>query len=282
MSTINMKEEFIKGRGGMVTDGCFTKGFSELITSKDIDCVVYEVIRVFDGKPLFLADHINRLEASLQHSGCSTVSSTAVAVLTATESVKKLVDLCNLRYQNIKILLIPSEDPCKPPKVIAYPIESFYPPMSHYNNGVKASFLRHERKNPNAKVVDASLKKTMSNAMTDGVFELLLVNDDGKITEGSRSNVFYIKHNCVYTAPDSLVLQGITRSRIIELCESLCVRVIYQTLPVKDLLEADAVFISSTSNGILPIGILEGRHYDIRSCETLKILMNAFFAKEML
>ena len=51
------------------------------------------------------------------------------------------------------------------------------------------------------------------------LYEVLLVNRDGVITEGSRSNVFFIKSGEVYTPPTDAVLPGVTRTMIIRILE---------------------------------------------------------------
>ncbi len=48
-------------------------------------------------------------------------------------------------------------------------------------------------------------------------YEALLVNEEGYITEGSRSNVFLIKDGVIYTPADRDVLLGITRAKVIDL-----------------------------------------------------------------
>lgn len=37
------------------------------------------------------------------------------------------------------------------------------------------------------------------------------MDHDNFITEGSKSNVFFIKNNVIYTPPENMVLKGITR-----------------------------------------------------------------------
>ena len=45
------------------------------------------------------------------------------------------------------------------------------------------------------------------------LYEVLLVDRNGRITEGSRSNVFFVKGNKFYTGPSAMVLVGITRKK---------------------------------------------------------------------
>ena len=77
----------------------------------------------------------------------------------------------------------------------------------------------------------------------------VLYTDRNWVRECSRSNVFYVKENCVYT-PKSKILAGVTRKRILQLT-GYQIRVI--DFKIEDLLSADEVFITSTTKGVLPI-----------------------------
>jgi branched-chain amino acid aminotransferase len=58
--------------------------------------------------------------------------------------------------------------------------------------------------------------------------------------------------------PDSGVLKGITRMTVIELAESLNVKVDVGTLTEAELRTADEIFISSTAGGVIPVSRLDG------------------------
>ncbi|WP_369693569.1 aminotransferase class IV [Lentibacillus sp. CBA3610] len=72
--------------------------------------------------------------------------------------------------------------------------------------------------------------------------------------EASASNVFMVKDGELYTHPaDNYILNGITRRKIIQLCDQLNLKVNEQIFTVDDLLNADEVFISATKQDIIPI-----------------------------
>ena len=47
---------------------------------------------------------------------------------------------------------------------------------------------------------------------------------NNEITEGSRSNIFFLKDETLVTAPDNAVLNGITRKHILEICRENSIR----------------------------------------------------------
>jgi branched-chain amino acid aminotransferase len=90
-------------------------------------------------------------------------------------------------------------------------------------------------------------------------YEALLVNNRGEITEGSRSNLFFVVHGKIYTAPAEDVLIGITRKYILEACNNLRLEVIEQPIPFSMLDYAEGAFITGTSPKVLPIAAIEER-----------------------
>ena len=112
---------------------------------------------------------------------------------------------------------------------------------------------------PNAKIADDRYKLAVNNKIAqDKVFEVLLVDRNGFITEGSRSNVFFVKGNSVFTAPGQYVLMGITRQYVIHACREAGFNVI-EALTGRNLLYSmEALFISGTSIKVLPVARVEG------------------------
>ena len=99
-----------------------------------------------------------------------------------------------------------------------------------------------------------SLKRIADNS----VYEVLLVNEAGYITEGSRSNVFFVKKNKVFTPPTEDVLQGVTRQKIIESIEKQNIEFAMENIAFNDISNFESVFISGTSRRVLPVkSILE-------------------------
>ena len=77
---------------------------------------------------------------------------------------------------------------------------------------------------------------------------------DGVITEGSSSNVFIVKNNCIYTHPKGpLVLPGITREIIIDCANHCGIDLKEVAFDKEALMNADEVWISSSTREVLPI-----------------------------
>ncbi len=58
-----------------------------------------------------------------------------------------------------------------------------------------------------------------------GAYEALLVNENGCIAEGSRSNIFFLIDELLFTPPSPSVLLGVARYHVLNLCRELTVPV---------------------------------------------------------
>jgi len=233
--------------------------------------VLYEVIRVLSGVPLFLERHLERLESSAKLVG-STVKPIAGNI---EKSIYELIKANNCPDKNIKITVhsLNKENP----DYLAYFIHSSYPTDEEYSSGVHAILLREERNNPNAKIVNSSFKERVAAALSDAnAYEALLVNSENEITEGSRSNVFFVKDGIVYTAPKSNVLIGITRVCVFELCSRLGIKIEEKPIYTASLCEMDGVFMTGTSPKLLPISTVDEMHFGSPDNHVIKALMKGY------
>jgi D-alanine transaminase len=77
---------------------------------------------------------------------------------------------------------------------------------------------------------------------------------DGFITEGSRSNIFFVINGTLYTHPESgYILSGVTRKNIIRLAKESGIKVREEPVAEKDLEKIEEAFISNTSAEVMPV-----------------------------
>ena len=72
------------------------------------------------------------------------------------------------------------------------------------------------------------------------------------VRETSRANIFVVKNGTVFT-PGEGMLKGITRSIVFDILSGLSIQLVTDELLINDLLNADEIFISSTTKKIMPI-----------------------------
>jgi D-alanine transaminase len=82
---------------------------------------------------------------------------------------------------------------------------------------------------------------------------------DGIVTEASSSNVFIVKDDCLYTHPKGPnILPGITRDVAIQCAKDLGIEVREEKFTKEQLMQADEIWISSSTREILPITRVDG------------------------
>jgi len=208
----------------------------------------YEIIRCIDGVPLFFEDHLERLKKS--------ASDLKIDFSKLKSDIYNLIEIENIVNGNIKIVVTKN-------MTIAFPSVFYYPGVDEYKNGVKTGILNWERCDPNSKVIREDYKLAVKEKFEkEGpfgkCFELLLSDNTGYITEGSRSNVFFTSENKVYTAPDDVILKGITRKYVLKSIESAGAKLIVKCLRSQEISKiADGAFITGTSINVLPVFSVE-------------------------
>lgn len=223
---------------------------------------VYEVIQCYNGHPFMLEEHLQRLIRS-----CEAIR------LPITETLADFRDIIfsgieKSQMQNGKVYLqvtrgIAERNHPFPevPVSISMTLKEMEPMRTEYRaQGVHAITHEDERW---AKCYIKSLNLlpnilAKQVAQEAGCFEAILVRD-GHITEGTSSNIYMVKDGKVITTPlSNHILAGITRMAVKESAEELNIPFVEKNFTVKELLEADEVFMTSTLAEVLPIVKIDG------------------------
>ncbi|HPE86179.1 MAG: aminotransferase class IV [Bacteroidales bacterium] len=230
--------------------------------------VIYEVVRVMEGVPLFLADHMHRLAQSACKVGYTKAlpdSSLLVSIF------RNLVEKNNRETGNIQLNLEIDN-----PQIRLYAsfIPHIYPTPAQYEKGVSTGLLFAERKNPEAKIIQSQFRKRANDMIREkNLFEIFLVDRHRQVTEGSRSNLFIIENGTLYTAPANIILEGITRNKVIQIAMKSGIPVIEKAWDYQEILEkAEALFITGTSPKILPVARCEGSAFEVNHRITRKLM----------
>lgn len=230
---------------------------------------VYEVMRVINGVPLFADQHINRLLNSAQKAGMKDIPPAEKII----DSVLKLIAKNSKDDGNILFCIIPNKVHLH---ILSWFVEHHYPGKEDYSSGVHIRTMKAIRKQPDAKIWNEELRSKAQDLISSSeAYEVLLVDKKKNITEGSRSNIFFIRRNTLYTTPESKVLQGITRLKVFELCEEIGITVTETVIAQKNLPFYEAVFITGTSPGILPVNSIDKHRFNV-SNEMMQKLMTAY------
>jgi branched-chain amino acid aminotransferase len=208
---------------------------------------LYEVFRVYKGRVIFLEDNIERLENSARKSGWNIpISAPEIAA-----KLDTLIRAEQIAEGNIKYVLHAT---ARGIEEYIYQIPHNYPSENDYRDGVKVMTLHASRDNAEVKYIHPELReKTNQLIHAHDIYEVLLIDKHEDVTEGSRSNVFFIREGQLHTAPLPSVLPGTTRKRVIELCREENIPVIERRVTYAELPLARAAFLTGTSPLVLPV-----------------------------
>ena len=224
---------------------------------------VYEVIPVFSGRLFRLPEHLERLENSL--SGIS---------LSLDYDGRKwrsvLDELLNLNRVSgdstvyIQVTRGAAERNHFYQSGYTPTVFAMCKPLSGLDVGMGISAILHEdirweycHIKSVALLPNVLLKQYARDK--DGSHEAIL-SRDGYVTEGAASNVFIVLDNTVRTPPKSnRLLPGITRDLVVELIGKSGDPCLEVPVAEKELLQADEIWITSSTLGIAPVVRLDGR-----------------------
>lgn len=234
----------------------------EIISKKQLELLlsegnakIYEVIRVIDGKTVFLKEHYDRMNESIRLSGAEG----NVNFDDYKKSAGLLIKENNIKNCNIRVSYYFKNTPI----TLFYFIESYYPSKELFKSGIHTVTVKIQRLNPNVKAYEKNFKDSVQKVIDETKsFEAILVNDDNTVSEGSKSNVFFVSDEKLITSPDDEVLLGVTRNKVIEVCEKNGIQVEKRAIKYEELCDFDAAFITGTSNDVLPIKTMDDIIYD--------------------
>lgn len=87
--------------------------------------------------------------------------------------------------------------------------------------------------------------------------EALLMDRDGLVSEGTRTNVFYVAGGVLFTPPLGHALSGVTRRAVIALAKKLKFPLIERETMPDDIRVADEVFLTNAPMEIWPVTHVE-------------------------
>lgn len=235
--------------------------------------VVYDVIRTFNGKPFALDRHMDRLYRSLKYlridCGLSRDEMTSVCEEAVERNKDRLPAVGDFTInpfatRGAHAPAIADAGPatvCVVVKPVAFAgFAKFYSDGAH---GVIARTRSYTSQVMDPKVKHHSrlnfVQAELEAADVDPDARPILLDDAGNVTEGIGYNIFLVRDGILKTPTDRSILQGVSRSVIIDLADRLDIAFSEEDLQPYDLYTADEVFFSSTSPRIMPVSRVDNR-----------------------
>ena len=234
--------------------------------------VVFDIARTFGGKPFVLDRHIDRLYRSLKYMridpGLTPDQMTDICEQAVQMNIDRLDEAGDFQIHPFitrgvghSVADPTSATVCVAIKPVAF--ESFARSYVEGAHGVIARTRSYSSDMMDPKVKHHSranfvLAELEASDVDPGASPILL-DQNGNLTEGIGYNVFLVKDGVLKTATDKSILQGISRSVIIDVAEQLGIDLVEEDLQPYDLYTADEVFFSRTSPRIIPVSMVDLR-----------------------
>jgi branched-chain amino acid aminotransferase len=237
---------------------------------------IYEVMQIRQGIPVFFEAHWKRFLQSASLAG-SRIQKKETQILL---EIADLVDKNQCDHGNVKLVssLIKGEA-----IFLTYLIPAEFLDSQTLLKGVHTILFSGERIRPNIKTLKDSFREQVQALReSSNAYEALLTDESGHITEGSRSNVFFMgKEGKLYTSPTQSVLKGVTRTQVMEICSRLGLTVLEKTIHTRDLKDIQGAFITGTTVDVTPIRSIDNIIFDSTNIPLIRKIL-AEYEKKMI
>jgi D-alanine transaminase len=225
---------------------------------------VYEVIPVYSKHPFRLAEHLRRLQCSLDKVRITNPRSDAEW----TQLIDEIIRLNVGEDQSVYLQVtrgVAKRDHAFPkgvtPTVFMMSSPLVTPAPALVESGVACITAQDYRwLNCDIKSVSLLGNCLLRQLSVDaGAAETILFRD-GQLTEASASNVFVVRDGVLLTPPkDNLVLPGITYDVVLEIARAREFQVEVRAVDETEVRAADEIWVTSSTKEVLAVTMLDGK-----------------------
>ncbi|TYS54469.1 aminodeoxychorismate lyase [Sutcliffiella horikoshii] len=223
---------------------------------------LFETFRTYNGIPFLFHDHLKRLRDGLESVYIEWDHSNEQLYDLVTEALEKNGITDGVIRLNVTAGIsnwgLPTET-YKAPSLLL-----FTRPVPEHNPGSKNAVVLNRRRNTPEGNTRLKSHHYLNNLLgkrelgTSQDVEGIFLTEEDYVAEGLVSNIFWIKGDTIYTPSISTgILNGVTRKFILHLCSLLNLDVKEGKFPKEELLEADEVFITNSTQEIIRIAKLD-------------------------
>lgn len=173
---------------------------------------------------------------------------------------------------------------CRTPTVVVMAKPLIAPAPHLYETGVRVIIASTKRNLSDALSPQIKATNFLNNiqakreALAAGVFDSILLNWEGHVTESTVSNLFFVTNGCLRTPTlECGLLDGITRLIVLQLAHDLGLPVEEGHYTADHLHQADECFLTNTSMEIMPVTSIDNRPIGHGKPGSLTVLLREQF-----
>jgi len=230
---------------------------------------VFEGMRIYGGKVFRLAEHLERLWNSAKAIWLE-IPMTPEALA---EAVNQTMQVNGIRDGYVRLVVTRGAgtlglDPnkCSDPQVIVIADTITLYPREYYEQGLHIVTVSTIRNHPAALSPRIKSLNYLNNILAKieglqaGCVEALMLNQKGEVSECTGDNIFLVRKGELLTpSVDAGVLEGITRSVVLELARELKIPVREIPLTQHAVYIADECFLTGSAAEIVPVTKVDSR-----------------------
>lgn len=216
----------------------------------------YEFFEVINGKAFYQEEHLNRFRNTLQLLNLQIAFNDQLEAI-----VQSMIERNKLEHAGIKLLAFPHQSAKSNPRIAnlyVFPVAAWMYDPELFKKGAGLVTKEFKRFLPRAKSTDYLAGQYWNDQITDPRILDVLFHNGETIQETSRGNIFAVKDVTVLT-PLENVLLGITRGIVLDIMAASQVPFAEKEVPLKILMTADEVFVTSSTKYIMPIVEIDGQ-----------------------
>ncbi|RXT09028.1 aminotransferase class IV [Ammoniphilus sp. CFH 90114] len=220
---------------------------------------LFETLRSYSGRIFLFQDHYERLRIAAQDYQIHMNKT----LLQLQNDIYQTMEANGLQDAYIRITLsggpeglgLHGEEHHSPTWLImTKPLGSWPAAKSLVSLNIKRSTPEGTRRAKSMSFANNMLAKKELVQRKEGSAEGIFFNNQGFIVEGTVSNIFFVKNNCLYTPHvETGLLAGVTRQFIFRLAKENQIPYEEGFYTIEDLLEADEIFITNSIQQIIPV-----------------------------
>lgn len=229
---------------------------------------IYEVIRYVEGRPVFAAEHLERMDEGLEglmiglDPGIRNRMEEIATELLERNSLMK--GQAAVYIQVTRGAVWPRThtfpEPAAEPTVLMS-ASPFTPHTGLHQSGVDVITVSDVRwMRCNLKTVNLLPNVLAKQRAKDAGVNSAVMIRDGVVTESPNANIFGVKNGELYTHPASnLILNGITRRAVLNIADEFSIPVRFDPIAEHELFTLDELFFTGTTTDIQPVVKADGK-----------------------
>jgi len=234
---------------------------------------VFEGLRVYDGVPFMIREHLARLAASAEILDFA-IPFSEQELYEATLEVVGKADIIDgyIRmngWRGSEVIQTAALHTSVHVSIAAWETPAgYYSAADALQTGISLQTARYQRPSASSAPIKSKAAGNYmigtvckNEALRAGFDDALLLDTDGHIAESTGAHVFFIRDGSLHTPTTRSTIEGITRACVLAIAEHLGIPCVVGDFEPSFAVSADSAFICGTALELLPVSRIDEHSY---------------------